>query len=763
MSPHRQLSISSKRHPTQIQDIFLGLGLSLGPQPTERNKDGSDPGRELEYSAVLHDGTGVVESETFHTRYYVEGKDSEGKAEENKRIGREVLGLIRSIQTDKGMNVRMVAVAEPVPPEFKGHEGVQFFSTLWLHVDVIPILINPSTSIFTKLPAPSTAASATAAISAGVKHLHPATHSATTADVDDKDHSVLVDCNGQVKLCSLLQYEQSTSPALWKRFTALASHLNENNVSISFFSATPQGGGVALMRHALLRLWKMVGLKVKWYVPEGHPTVFDITKRKFHNVLQGVAPKGVELNDEDKKWFELWTEQNYESFWSSGALDASVIVIDDPQLTALIPIIKKYRPDAKIIFRSHIQVQSDLTDDPSTAQARTWNYLFDFIKDVDLFLAHPVKFFVPKNVLDTLPVLYMAPSTDPLDGLNKPYGRASVRYFRQYFNQLSGQQCGVKIDWDRGYICQIARFDPSKGIDDLLAAYLQFRKKLENSDKPPVDGGPQLIIMGHGSVDDPDGSVIYEKLHDSLNTKEYHLVKDDVAVVRAPPSDSILGCILQGAWVATQLSTREGFEVKVTEAINKRVPIIASDAGGIPLQVKHGKNGWVVPTGDVHAIADLLVDIYTGKAQVHRDLSSNRELDGKTDPNSIAQSWVGDFDREAQKVHDEEGATSEDFWTVGNAARWMLLFDRLLELPATQNANADRSNLNGNGDANANAKELGDAEEFGKVKVTTEQISVLESMDVGKKLNGKGVDVDGTNVWKMVMGDDLLDGEGDLI
>ena len=66
------------------------------------------------------------------------------------------------------------------------------------------------------------------------------------------------------------------------------------------------------MRHALIRLWRMVGLDVKWYVPEGHPTIFDITKRKIHNVLQGVAPPGVEMSDEDKKWFELWTEQNCE-------------------------------------------------------------------------------------------------------------------------------------------------------------------------------------------------------------------------------------------------------------------------------------------------------------------------------------------------------------------------------------------------------------------------------------------------------------------
>ena len=66
------------------------------------------------------------------------------------------------------------------------------------------------------------------------------------------------------------------------------------------------------MRHALIRLWRMVGLDVKWYVPEGHPAIFDITKRKIHNVLQGVAPPDIEMSDEDKRFFEIWTEENCE-------------------------------------------------------------------------------------------------------------------------------------------------------------------------------------------------------------------------------------------------------------------------------------------------------------------------------------------------------------------------------------------------------------------------------------------------------------------
>lgn len=46
------------------------------------------------------------------------------------------------------------------------------------------------------------------------------------------------------------------------------------------------------------------------------------------------------------------------------------------------------------------------------------------------------------------------------------------------------------------------------GYPDLLKAYLGFRQKLKDTNNPARGGGPQLIIMGHGSVDDPDGTMI---------------------------------------------------------------------------------------------------------------------------------------------------------------------------------------------------------------------------------------------------------------
>jgi hypothetical protein len=36
-------------------------------------------------------------------------------------------------------------------------------------------------------------------------------------------------------------------------------------VKIAFFSSTPHGGGVALMRHALVRFSHSLGTDIKWY------------------------------------------------------------------------------------------------------------------------------------------------------------------------------------------------------------------------------------------------------------------------------------------------------------------------------------------------------------------------------------------------------------------------------------------------------------------------------------------------------------------
>lgn len=79
----------------------------------------------------------------------------------------------------------MIAMAEPFPEELVAHAGIETFATIWLHLDAIPwvhhasqanhhsAVMTPATAIFDRLPIPSPEASASSAISAGIKHLHP--------------------------------------------------------------------------------------------------------------------------------------------------------------------------------------------------------------------------------------------------------------------------------------------------------------------------------------------------------------------------------------------------------------------------------------------------------------------------------------------------------------------------------------------------------------------------------------------------------------
>ena len=94
---------------------------------------------------------------------------------------------------------------------------------------------------------------------------------------------------------------------------------------------------------------------------------------------------------------------------------------------------------------------------------------------------------------------------------------------------------------------------------------------------------------------------------------------------------------------ALQLSTREGFEVKVSEALHAGKPVIASRTGGIPLQIVDGKSGFLCEPGDNAAVAKHMLALYTDE-----DLYERMS--------------------EYARTH-----VSDEVSTVGNAAAWMYL------------------------------------------------------------------------------------------
>lgn len=106
---------------------------------------------------------------------------------------------------------------------------------------------------------------------------------------------------------------------------------------------------------------------------------------------------------------------------------------------------------------------------------------------------------------------------------------------------------------------------------------------------------------------------------------------------------TVLNALLDNAHIALQLSTREGFEVKVSEALHAGKPVVASLTGGIPLQIEDGKSGYLCQPGDNDKVAKHLFDLYTDN-KLYTTMSKYART----------------------HVSDEVG-------TVGNAAAWLYL------------------------------------------------------------------------------------------
>lgn len=51
------------------------------------------------------------------------------------------------------------------------------------------------------------------------------------------------------------------------------------------------------------------------------------------------------------------------------------------------------------------------------------------------------------------------------------------------------------MDWERPYITQVARFDPSKGIPDVLLAYQKLYSKYIDAFLPPASDVRALVCM----------------------------------------------------------------------------------------------------------------------------------------------------------------------------------------------------------------------------------------------------------------------------
>jgi len=146
-----------------------------------------------------------------------------------------------------------------------------------------------------------------------------------------------------------------------------------------------------------------------------------------------------------------------------------------------------------------------------------------------------------------------------------------------------------------------------------LAAYARARREDLRTKGVSEEDMPQFVIVGNGSIDDPDGLPELQKMMDLR--AEYDDIKDDIKIARVPHNDRAINALLKGAKLALQPSIKEGFESRVTDAILQGVPVIGSNRGGIPLQIVEGESGHVVDPYDTAKWAELITELLTDTAR----------------------------------------------------------------------------------------------------------------------------------------------------
>ncbi len=327
------------------------------------------------------------------------------------------------------------------------------------------------------------------------------------------------------------------------------------------FNSTYQGGGVAEILVSLVPILNDIGIDTGWRLLHGNTDFFSITK-KFHNALQG-AP--INLTEIKKR---LYVEAN-EGFAKYTHINHDLVVIHDPQPLPLISFYKKRQP---WIWRCHI--------DLSNPNEKLWQYLKKFILRYDLVVVSNESYKTPG-----LPVEWrvIQPAIDPLAPKNFELSEMdSAKYLKKF-----------SIPTDKPIITQISRFDKWKDPQGVLDAFVLVREKMDC----------RLILCGSMAADDPEGWAIYDKVKRSARALSHN---SDVILITS--ENNVLVNVLQRvSSVIVQKSTREGFGLTVTEALWKGTPVVASNVGGIPLQITDGENGFLVEPTDTGGLADRII------------------------------------------------------------------------------------------------------------------------------------------------------------
>ncbi|HEX6159231.1 MAG TPA: N-acetyl-alpha-D-glucosaminyl L-malate synthase BshA, partial [Thermoanaerobaculia bacterium] len=145
--------------------------------------------------------------------------------------------------------------------------------------------------------------------------------------------------------------------------------------------------------------------------------------------------------------------------------------------------------------------------------------------------------------------------------------------------------CGIYGAPGEKLICHVSNFRPVKRIMDVVVTFERIARKVPS----------RLLMIGDGP--DRSRAEAYIREHD---------LRDRVHFLgNVPNLEEVLG----GCDLFLLPSETESFGMAALEAMASEVPVIATRSGGLPEVVVHGETGYLLPVGDVEAMADCGIEI----------------------------------------------------------------------------------------------------------------------------------------------------------
>ena len=371
-------------------------------------------------------------------------------------------------------------------------------------------------------------------------------------------------------------------------------------------NSTAVGGGVAELLETLLGYARGGGVATRWFVIEGDPAFFDVTKR-IHNGLYGSSGDGGPLGAAEAEAYERTLRAN------AGKIDGvvrpgDIVILHDPQTAGLAPAFR--RLGATIVWRCHVG-----SDQSNEWTERSWRFLRPHLEDVDAFVFSRRCFAPewagprsdPRDLAVDQPVLHQEHAPDRGRGArNAPRRRADHRAHPTRtvgFRRANGRRGVVRhraaVVREGGppplgapLVVQISRWDRMKDMAGVMAGFAEgFDASL----------GAHLVLAGpkaDGVEDDPEAAQVFAECRIQWEALPA-AVRRHVHLALLPTVDHdenavITNALQRHASVVCQKSLAEGFGLTVAEAMWKGRAVVASAVGGIVDQIRGPQYGVLV-------------------------------------------------------------------------------------------------------------------------------------------------------------------------